>query len=425
MYVEERKYGPKIKGIEAIHLPNVQLLESNGAIPVYYLEGGAEQIARLECVFPAGRKYEEKRAVAALCSSLIQEGTQSKSAEEVAELLDFYGFRFRCRNDLDYAYVSISCLSKYFDKAMELFFEIIRYPAFGKKELQVAQTTASDNLKIQLRHNEFVAYRLATEAIFGDTHKYGYNTESADFLSVGNDDLRTFYIENFKLENALVILSGHVTNQQIAALLKELPMRSLPKIKPKIGNAKVEFNGGETIEKKIENSFQTAIKIAKRTFPRGHKDFEGLYILISILGGYFGSRLMQSIREKHGYSYNVYASLELLEEDGYINISTDVGSEYTQDALAAIFLELELLKKELVPEEELKMVKSYLLGKVLREIDGPFNSAATLRSLLVTGGKLQDLPGFVDKIRSITAHELQDLAKRYFDKKSFTTVIVS
>jgi len=424
MQGEERKLGPEIQTIESIKLPEVQRLDDDGCIPVYFIEGGTEQICRLECVFPAGRKFEKKRAVAALTSALLQEGTDHKSAEEIAELLDFYGFRFKVRNDFDYAYVSINCLSKYFDIAMDLFFEIVKHPVFNQKELDVAKSTASNRLKIQLERNEFVAYRLITESIFGNDHAYGYNTEPNDFEAVSREDLVHFYRENYRLENAFVLLSGQLTLSHQKALLQHLDIKAESK-KQFITGQVIGLTINNRIDEKIENSLQTSIKIAQKTFSRKHKDFEGLYILSTILGGYFGSRLMQSIREKHGFSYSVYSALELLEEDGYLCISTEVGSQYTEDALKAIFLELEKLQNEIVPEEELVMVKNYLLGKMLRELDGPFNRAAALRSLLVTQGEIDDLPRFVDRIRSISAQELQELAKQYFDKQSFTTVIVS
>ncbi len=430
MVGEDRKNGPEIQAIDSIRLPNIQRLDSEGTIPIYFIEGGTEQIARIEFVFPAGRKFENKRAVAALTSSLIQEGTEKKSSTEIAELLDFYGFRFKSRNDFDHAFVSISCLSKHFDKALELIFEIINTANFPEKELNVTKRTASNNLKIQLERNEFVAYRTVTESIFGKEHVYGYNTQPQDFLEVTREDILEFFKKQFKLSNAHILLAGNVSTIQLDSLIKtlkgSLDARLIENEKhPKFNQKVAESLEGKHLKLSIENSLQSSIKVAKTTFGRGHQDFEGLYILTTILGGYFGSRLMQSIREKHGYSYNVYASIELLENLGYLNISTEVGSQYTELALSAIFKEIDLLRETLIPESELKMVKNYLLGKILRELDGPFNSASTLRNLLVTGGTLENITQLVAKIRGISAVELQDLAKQYFVKKSFTTVVVS
>jgi len=425
MHEEERKTGPKIKAIQEIQLPSIQRLGKNGHIPDYFLEGNTEQIAKIELVFPAGRKYETKRAIAALTTMLLQEGTESKSSSELAELLDFYGFRFRARNDFDYAYVSISFLSKYFSTALDLLLEIILSPSFPLNEFEVAKKTASNNLKIQLERNEFVSYRLITEALFGKDHVYGYNTEPEDFLNADKEDILSFFKQNYDLKKSFAILSGKVSPSQQELIKNKLAIKCNQSISMTSSVANLTTQQGTLIEKKIENNLQSSIKIARRTFLRSHADFSGIYVLSTILGGYFGSRLMQSVREKHGFSYNIYSAIEMLEEEAYMCISSDVGSKYTKDALQAIFDEIDRLREEPVPEDELLMVKNYLLGKILRDLDGPFSSSTTLRNLLVTGGNMNNLPDFLNEIKSIESHTLQSLAKRYLDKKSFTTVIVS
>ncbi len=425
MHEVDRKTGPGIQAIKTIDIPNVLVLDEEKHIPLYFVAGGTEKIARIECVIPAGRKYEKKRATASLTTSLLQEGTSSKTSSEIAELLDFYGFRFKARNDFDFAYISISCLTKHFHAAIDLFFDIIKNPIFPEHELNVAKNTAHNNLKIHLERNEFVAYRLLTESIFGENHVYGYNTEPEDFQNVTRDDIQAFYKNNYALQNAFVIASGQLEASQLDALQTYLPGKLVGKNKIGKANAYGENAIVHRIEQKIEDSLQTAIKIGKKTFVKNHPDFLGMYVLSTVLGGYFGSRLMQSIREKHGYSYNIYSSLEIMEEHGYLCISTEVGSQYTEQSLNVIFEEIERLRNELIPEKELLMVKNYLLGKILRDLDGPFNSASYLKNQLITGGNMTDLPSVVEGIRSIKSIELQDLSERYFSKKSFTTVIVS
>jgi len=421
----DRINGPQIEAIQDISLPKLQRLDQEQGIPIYFLEGGTEQISRVECIFPAGRKYEQKKAVASLTTKLLQEGTINKSSTELAETLDFYGFRFKARNDFDFSYISISCMSKYFQKAIALLFEIINNPSFPENELAIAKKTASNNLKIQLERNEFVAYRLLTESIFGKEHSYGYNTNPEDFTLVSREDILHFYNENYKLSNAFVIVSGVVDKNNQSKLVEYLSARSTKEDLEKQYVQTVIEKEGKHIVEKIENSFQASLKIGKKTCKRNHPDFYGMLVLSTVLGGYFGSRLMQSIREKHGYSYNIYSAIEIMEEDAYFSISTDVGSQYAKAAMKVIFEEIEKLQKTEISDEELKMVKNYLLGKILRDLDGPFNSAATLRNLLVSGGNLSDLPQLVQGVREIKSSDLLVLAQRYFDKKSFTTVIVS
>jgi predicted Zn-dependent peptidase len=158
---------------------------------------------------------------------------------------------------------------------------------------------------------------------------------------------------------------------------------------------------------------QTALRIGRRMFARQHPDFAGMYVLNTVLGGYFGSRLMHNIREQKGYTYNIYSSLDTFLFDGYFYIGTEVGNAFLEPTVREVRAELDRLRRSPVPKGELEMVRSYLRGTFLTMLDGPFQVADLVRSLAVEGLPADFFGAFVERVHQVDSRELQRLANQY------------
>ncbi len=169
---------------------------------------------------------------------------------------------------------------------------------------------------------------------------------------------------------------------------------------------------------------QSAIRIGRLLFPRQHPDFVGMQVVATLLGGYFGSRLVQNLREERGYTYGVLAAMVNLREAGYLAVATEVGAEATKDAVAQIFAEMERLKTEPVSEDELENVKRSMLGEVMRILDGPFGIVDVVIENTQTGVNGDYINGFIREVESTTPQRIMGLAQKYLDRDKFTTVIV-
>ncbi len=174
----------------------------------------------------------------------------------------------------------------------------------------------------------------------------------------------------------------------------------------------------------LPNSVQTAIRIGSRLFNKRHQDYNTMYLLNTILGGYFGSRLMNNIREDKGYTYNIYSSIDTMQRDGCFYIGTEVGNEFVESTKEEIYKELNILQNELVGEQELKMVRNYLLGNLLTMLDGPFNTGEILKTMVLDELSRQDFDNLVNTIKYISAEEIQMVAKKYFNRENLWEVVV-
>jgi len=145
--------------------------------------------------------------------------------------------------------------------------------------------------------------------------------------------------------------------------------------------------------------------------------------LVTIFGGYFGSRLMTNIREEKGYTYGIGSFVLILKQASYLVISTEVGNTYVEPTLSEIALEMRKLQTEPISENELETVKSYLLGEFLRDFDGPFALASSFKAINDFDLDYSFYDEALKVLRNITSAELMQLAQQYLNPEDFHTVV--
>ncbi|MBR7128905.1 MAG: insulinase family protein, partial [Tidjanibacter sp.] len=155
-----------------------------------------------------------------------------------------------------------------------------------------------------------------------------------------------------------------------------------------------------------------------------HPDFVAMQMVATALGGYFGSRLMQNLRERNGYTYGAYAAMINLDRSGYFVMSADVASEYTEEAIGEIFREVERFCAEPMSEQELQMVKNIIFGDVMRIFDGPFGVADVAIENIQNGTDNDYTEKLLQQVAETTAEQLQAVAAKYLRPNHFITTIV-
>jgi predicted Zn-dependent peptidase len=173
-----------------------------------------------------------------------------------------------------------------------------------------------------------------------------------------------------------------------------------------------------------KDALQSAIRIGMPSINRTHPDFIGLQILNTVLGGYFGSRLMANIREEKGYTYGIGSGIASLQHAGYFFIGTEVGVDVTQNTLTEIEKEVNTLKTELIPQQELALVKNYLMGSLLGSLENAFSHADKFKNLHFYGLDYSYYDRYIETVKNINPNELMALANKYWDYDSFYKIVV-
>ena len=414
---------PKIKEVSnlKIHQPIVSYLD-NG-IPVYDTRIGDQEVLKLEIIFDSGRPVEQKRLVGRFTNRLLKEGTRKYTGKKIAETFDYYGATLQLPVNLDHSRVTIYSLKKHFDKLLPVLKELLSVPTFPEDELENLIARSKQRLAIDLSKNDTVAYRLVTEKIFGEKHYYGYNSNPKMFEAITQADLKAHF-ENFYGSNyCKIFISGKTDDSIIKKLNKTVGQILTPKPERKNEAPNIPTRKKRQIVK-TEGTVQTAIRIGCHLFNRNHPDYFGFSILNTVLGGYFGSRLMSTIREEKGYTYNIYSLVDALRYDGSFYIGTEVGNEFVEPTIKGIYEEMDKLCNEPIDADELKMVRRYLLGNMLTMLDGPFNNSDVIRTLVTNDLEFSYFDNLVKTVKDISAAELQALAQKYFQKEKMWEVVV-
>ena len=172
------------------------------------------------------------------------------------------------------------------------------------------------------------------------------------------------------------------------------------------------------------DGIQGSIRIA-RPFPnRHHPDFLKAQVLNALFGGFFGSRLMSNIREDKGYTYGIHSYLQNHIQRSAWMISTEAGKDVSEATIAEVYKEMQDLRENLVDEEELQLVRNYMMGGILGDLDGPFQIIARWKNIILNDLDESYFYKSIETIRSISAEELRELARKYFNPEDFYELVV-
>ena len=418
-----RKKGPQIHTDFDLSIENVERTILPNGITLVELNAGTQDIIKIELVLKCGRINESKIGASKAAILLMREGTLSKSALEIAEIYDYYGASVKLTPGMEVSSMNLVCMTKFFKNLWPTWLEMILKPAYSEEEVDKFKTIRSQKLKNQLSKNEIISYRVISENIFGSDHPYGYNTQPEHILSLSRQDIIEYYEKELSFEDAIIVLSGKYDKE-----IRDQIIESVGSINKTSDQSTPTFSSiipdTSRVNLPTENELQASIKIGCSLFSRTDPDYTAFNFVNTILGGYFGSRLMTNIREEKGYTYGIYSMLDCWNQGGFFYISTDVGSELIEPTIDEIHKEINILKNDPVDEKELIMVKNYILGQSLNLIDGPFATAQLIKSLYIKNLDTEDFQKNIRTIKNMTSESVKKLANKYLDINNFSYVIV-
>lgn len=418
-----RKIQPLICPIEQIDMVKAEKYLLSNGIPVYYINAGTQDVVKLDIVFEAGTWFQPANLVASFCNSMLEEGSANFTAAEIAEKFDYYGAYLQLAVDQNQGFVNIISLGRYLPEILEVVEDIVKRSVFPEHELEVMIAKNKQKWLLENEKVRTLCQKKFTQVLFGNKHPYAINNQLNDFDKINRDDLTGFYRKYYHSANCHILLAGKIDENVLHLIDKHLggndwqqPLTRIPEYDICPSPEKVHY-----IEK--AGGIQSAIRIGKLWVPKTHPDFSPLSVLLTILGGYFGSRLMTNIREEKGYTYGIGSYVLTFKKASYLVISSEVGNEYVEPTLKEIALEMKRLQTELVSENELETVRSYLLGEFLRDFDGPFALSASFKAINDFGLDYSFYDGYLDVLHHIYPEEIMRLAQQYLQYDDLYTVI--
>lgn len=419
-----RKIQPSYQDIKKINIINPTKMKLENNIVAHFMDAGTQEIVKIDIIFEAGSWHQSKPFTASATNEMLMEGSKNLSSQQIAEKLDYYGAFIQPQPTKDFASLSLFTLKKYLPETVKILEDIIKNPSFPQHELTNYINKKKQQFIIEMEKVSTIARRAFNEQLFGTNHPYGKNVQLEDYDSLTREALFDFHKKYYTPQNVKIIVTGKIDDSVVQMIHQHFGNTNWETTQ-KIENAQ-NVTRDSLIRKKIirkENAKQSAVRIGLEMPVQTHPDFLKLNILNTILGGYFGSRLMKNIREEKGYTYGIGSALISLKNAGLLIIVSEVGAAYAKETVNEIFKEINRLKNEIINDEELSLVKNYMMGDFLRSFDGPFALSESYRSIIDFDLTPDYFNQGIETIKTITPEEILQLANQYLVEENFVTTI--
>jgi predicted Zn-dependent peptidase len=377
----------------------------------------------VEWVFNSGNWFENKNLIAASANFLLKNGTSSKNAFQINEHFEYYGsyLNRNCFNET--ATITLHCLTKHLEALLPVVKEMLVDSVFPEEEISIYKQNMKQRLNVNLKKCDFVAGRLIDAYLYGEQHPYGRYTRFEDFDKVTRDEIVEFYKQYYQNGKFVLFVAGKLPSNLFELLNRYFgDLNNQPVLLQDISSERASERKYRVIND--PQGVQGAIRMGSPFPNRHHPDFVKVQVLNNVFGGFFGSRLMSNIREEKGYTYGIYSYLENHIQQSAWVISTEAGRDVCEPTIEEVYKEMELLRNEPIDDEELLLVRNYMMGSILGDLDGPFQILNRWKNIILNNLPDDYFYKQINTIKSVTAEELQQLANKYLQPENFYELVV-
>jgi zinc protease len=366
-----------------------------------------------------------KPGVAYLAASLLDQGTTSKNAEQIASTIDSIGGAIGSGAGSDITFINAAVMKDSLGLALDLVSELARHPSFANEEIDRQRQQIVSGLKVSYDDPDYLAGMVFDRLVYG-FHPYGKPDSGTpeSLAAITRDDLLSFHKRYFGANNAILAVVGDVTPEEAfdgaQRAFGSWERADLPTIKteqPPPSTRRVVI-----IDR--PGAAQTEIRVGNISLPRRHPDYLALDIATKILGGEGGNRLHRVLRSERGLTYGASADLNALKDTGDIVAETDTRSEKTAEALRLIVEEIVRLQRQRVQQRELSDAQEYLTGSFPLTVETPSAIALQVLNAVFYGLDLNELQTYRERVNAISADDIQRVAQQYLRPDKLSIVLV-
>lgn len=420
----DRTIAPPVQPISSISLPSPRKYFINNGVPMYIFNNPQLDLIHFIVQVRTGILYETVKHVTQFAFSLLKESSAKYNSTEIADLLDFYGVNYRTSITLDRVTILFSIPKNYLNDILPTITDFIIHPIYREENLEKYKRLKIKDLEYNIQKTEVQSTRQMLHTMFGDEVTAGRFSTKENLQDVTTQQMADFHRQMLCAERITLFVTGNldaVHEEFIKAQFAQLPHGAIPEALPKF---KLPAIDTPIVTLEMPNSVQTSITLCKAMPGYNDEERGDFSILGTILGGYFGSRLMQSLRERHGFTYGISAGSVYFGEQSLFIIDSNVNANDYQDALDACATELELLQRKPVPIDELENVKNYIIGDLIRDVENSVSYMKKYAYWNYYGLDEQEMQRSMECIANITPDRLMCLAKKHLSYNNFIKIIV-
>lgn len=421
----DRKLAPAINGIAEFDIQRpVKRIMPNG-IEVNVLDTGKEDVIRLDLVMECGQVDQDFPLQAVMTNRMLREGTKNMTSTEIAEKLDFYGAWLDLSSSVNSGFVTLYSLGRFFTHTIKTLAEMVKEPVFPEREFDIVVESNRQMYMVNSERVEVMARKRLNTEMFGDSHPLGRFAEMKDYDNIRVEMLRDFYNRFYSSGNCTIFVAGKVTDEvmkDIEECFGKEPWGT-DKRKEKFMLPEPRGFKDKRVMVKKNDGMQCSVKIGMFMPDRMHEDFTDLKVMNTMLGGYFGSRLMKNVREDKGYTYGIGSGIVTYPGKSLLVISTETDNAYVEKVIEEVKNEVDRMKNEKAGRDELEMVKNYMIGDICRAYENALSISDAWIYVLTAGVDMDFYDRSVKSIRNISEERIMELANKYLDWDSMLEVV--
>ncbi len=421
---------PVNKNVLKVKLPRAEEAALPNGLRVVLLRSTKVPTFNMQMVVLSGGLSDKAdyRGLASSTATLLREGTAKRSSKDIAEQVDALGATLFASSGLSSmtSTVSVGGLVENLDQSLELFADVVRNPSFPQGEVDKYKTRTLAQLQFQRSIPQFLAAEQFQRAIYGNAHPAALvATPIESIQKLTSKDLADFHSTYYRPNNAILAIVGDVTMKEV-----------MPKIEKAFGDwqkadvpaATIPQAPAQTASRILlidrPGSVQTVLQLGTLGIERTSPDYFAVLMADRVLGGGPSGRLFLNLREDKGYTYGAYSGFGGSRFRGTWQASSEVRTDVTEGAMKEFMYELNRLRNETVPAEELENAKRAIVGSFALSLEQP---QSLLQNIITQ--KLYNLPAdywdtYPQKVAAITAADVQRVAQKYIDLGHLQVVAV-
>ena len=366
-----------------------------------------------------------KAGVANLTAALLDQGTTSKSAEEIADQIDFIGGALGTGSGSDLSFANVVVMKDSFDVGMDLLGDVVRNPAFAPEEIERQKEQMISSLQVSRDDPAYVASVVFDRLVYG-FHPYGLpNSGTPETLpAITRADLEAYHRRNFVPNNMILGIVGDVTSEEAFAAAQRVfegwpraELEPLESVDPPPATRRIVI-----VDK--PDAVQTGIRVGQLAIPRNDPDYLAFDLAVKILGGEGANRLQRVLRSERGLTYGASANVAARKQIGDFVAETDTRTETTGEALRLMVDEFSTLRRERVSERELSDAQAYLAGTFPLTIETPGDIATQVLNVVFYDLPVEEIGTFSERVQRVTPDDIQRVARRYVRPDRLSIVLV-
>jgi zinc protease len=410
-----------------VRFPPYELQTLPNGLQVVAVLHHEQPVLSMRVVVRAGSASDPKGklGLASLVASLLDQGTTTRSAQELADVIDFVGGTMGTEAGTDLSHLNMVVMKDSFETGLEMLSDMARRPAFAPAEIERQRQQIVSGLLVSQEDPGHIANTVFDRLVYG-FHPYGMpqSGTSETISAITRDDLVAFHRRYFVPNNAILAIVGDVTAEEAFAGARKAfgdwERRDV------VADTLVDPPDptGRVIVVNKPDAVQTELRVGHLGVGRKNADYMALNLAIRILGGEGSNRLNQVLRTKRGLTYGAQVDMDTLRQTGDFEAQTNTRSEATGEVLRLIVDEFWRLQRDRVGERELTDAKAYLTGSFPLTIETPDQIALQILNVVFYELPIEELQSFRQRVNAITPDDIQRVARTYLKPDRLSVVLV-